>query len=72
VEERRAAPVPGFEEVREPLRQRMMEEQLDAAVNRFRAAATIERPDRGSGGGAGGPSPLDSAVPPPPPAAPRR
>lgn len=69
VEARRAAPVPGFDEVRDALRQRMMEEQVDAIVQRIRAAARVEMaapatpPAR---------SLMDSAAPPAPPPAPQR
>jgi peptidyl-prolyl cis-trans isomerase C len=74
VEERRAAPVPSFEEARDSLRQRMMEEQVDAVVTRLRQAATVERLDQAPGAGR---SLLDNAAPPPPAApapapAPRR
>jgi peptidyl-prolyl cis-trans isomerase C len=71
VEERRAAPPPAFEEVRDQLRQQLLEEQVTAAVERIRAAARVERfnldgtpqqPARPPGGG----GLLDNAAPPPP------
>mgnify|MGYP001043110328 CR=1 FL=1 len=81
VEERRAAPPPTYEEVRDALRQQILEEQIGAIVERVRAAARIERlnpdgtpqqrPAAPAAGGGGG-SLLDSATPPPPPAAPQR
>ncbi|MBX6375221.1 MAG: peptidylprolyl isomerase, partial [Acetobacteraceae bacterium] len=82
VEERRAAPPPPFEEVRDALRQQILEEQIGAIVERVRAAARIERlnpdgtlqqrPAASPATGGGGGSLLDSATPPPPPAAPQR
>lgn len=72
VEERRSAPVPSFEESRQQLRQKMLEEQVEVVVTRVRAAAQVERLDQP------GPSLLDNAAPPaatPPagrPAAPQR
>ena len=46
VEARRTAPVPSFEESREALRQKMMEEQVDGVVRRILAAAKVERLDQ--------------------------
>jgi peptidyl-prolyl cis-trans isomerase C len=75
VEERRAAPPPAFEEVRDQLRQQLLEEQVNAAVERIRSAARVERFNldgtplplpRPQGGGGGL---LDNAAPPPPAAA---
>jgi len=60
VEERRTAPVPAFEEVRDTLRQQMMEEQVEKVVQRIRAEATVERLDQAPA------RPLDNATPPPP------
>lgn len=62
VEERRAAQGPSFEESREALRQRMIEEEVNAAVERVRAAAQIERVE----------PPAPPRAEPPPAAAPRR
>ena len=58
VEERRSAPVPGFEESRQQLRQKMLEEQVEVVVTRVRAAARVERLDQPA------PSMLDNAAPP--------
>ncbi|GGG32974.1 peptidylprolyl isomerase [Caldovatus sediminis] len=77
VEERRAAPPPPFEAVRDALRQQVVEEQVGAVVERVRAAAEIERLNL-DGTPWQGPSPpasgrgglLDGATPPP--AAPQR
>ncbi|MBL6079972.1 peptidylprolyl isomerase [Belnapia sp. T18] len=65
VEERRSAPVPGFEESRNQLRQKMLEEQVQQVVARARDAAKVERVDQPA------PSMLDNAAPPTP-AAPAR
>lgn len=59
VEERRAAPVPSFEDSRQQLRQQMLQEQVDAVVQRVRAAAKVERLDQPPAGGL-----LDNAAPP--------
>ncbi|MFC7473049.1 peptidylprolyl isomerase [Dankookia sp. GCM10030260] len=59
-EERRAAPVPSFEESRQQLRQQMLQEQVDAVVQRVRATAKVERLDQPAAGG----SLLDNAAPP--------
>ena len=58
LEERRSAPVPGFEESRNQLRQKMLEEQVQQVVARAREAAKIERLDQPA------PSMLDGAAPP--------
>lgn len=73
VEERRAAPVPPFEEAREALRQTVFEEAVNAEVERIRAAARIERfnLDGTPATAAPAPSLLDGAAPPAP-AQPRR
>jgi peptidyl-prolyl cis-trans isomerase C len=68
LEERRRVPAISFEDSREQLRQAAFEEGVNAAVERIRAAARIERLD---GGGARPPSLLDGAAPPAP-AEPRR
>ncbi len=60
VEARRTAAAPAFEEVRETLRQRMMQEQVDTVVKRLLAAAKVERLDQPPAGG----SLLDGAAPP--------
>ncbi len=57
-EERRSAPVPGFEESRAQLRQKMLEEQVQQVVVRAREAAKVERLDQPA------PSLLDNAAPP--------
>jgi peptidyl-prolyl cis-trans isomerase C len=59
VEARRSAPVPSFEESRQELRQKMMEEQVEAVVARIRGGANVERLDQPA------PSLLDNAAPPP-------
>jgi peptidyl-prolyl cis-trans isomerase C len=68
LEERRTAPVPSFEDSRQQLRQKMLEEQVDAVVQRVRATARIERLDQPAPAPAG--SLLDNAAPPPAPPAP--
>ncbi len=68
LEERRSVPAVSFEESREQLRQAAFEEGVNAAVERIRAAARIERLD---GGGPRPPTLLDGAAPPAP-AQPRR
>jgi peptidyl-prolyl cis-trans isomerase C len=67
VEERRAVAPPSFEEVREQVRQAAFEEAVNAAVERFRGAARVERFNL-DGSPMRAPSPLDGATPPPPPA----
>ena len=75
VEERRTAPPPAFDDVRDQLRQQMLEEQVNAVVERIRTAAQVERfnldgspqQQRPAGGGL-----LDNAAPPPPASPPRR
>jgi peptidyl-prolyl cis-trans isomerase C len=69
VEARRAAPPPSFEESQEALRQAAFEEGVNAAVERIRGAATVERLD---GGAPRPPSLLDGAAPPPATAPTRR
>jgi peptidyl-prolyl cis-trans isomerase C len=61
VEARRAAPAPSFEESRTELRQKLMEEQVEAVVTRIRNAARVERVEPA----APAPSLLDGAAPPP-------
>ena len=63
LEERRAVAPPSFEESREALRQQAFEEGVNAAVERIRAAARVERLDGGSAPRP--PSLLDGAAPPP-------
>jgi len=71
LEERRSAPPPAYEEVRESLRQQLVEQEVTAFVERVRNGAQIERfnldgtPQRPASGGGGG-SLLDNAAPPPP------
>lgn len=62
VEDRRAAPAPSFEESQEQLRQAAFEEGVNAAVERIRGAARVERTE---GAGPRPPSLLDGAAPPP-------
>jgi peptidyl-prolyl cis-trans isomerase C len=72
VEERRSAPAPSFEDSRENLRQQAFEEGVNAAVERIRAAARIERFNLdGSAAEQRAPTLLDNATPPTP-AQPRR
>jgi peptidyl-prolyl cis-trans isomerase C len=61
VEARRAAPAPSYEESRTELRQKLMEEQVEAVVTRIRNAAQVERLEPA----APAPSLLDGAAPPP-------
>jgi peptidyl-prolyl cis-trans isomerase C len=67
VEERRAAPPPPFEEVAQAIRQQLLEGEVQAAVDRARAEARIERFNLDGSA----PRPTDTAEPPPP-AAPAR
>jgi peptidyl-prolyl cis-trans isomerase C len=69
LEERRAVPAPSFEESREGLRQQAFEEGVNAAVERIRNAATVERL---AGGEAPRPPSLLDGAAPPPAAQPRR
>ncbi|WP_191082905.1 peptidylprolyl isomerase [Roseococcus microcysteis] len=66
VEERRTTRGPAFEEARDTLRQRMIEEEVNAVIERVRAATTIERVEAPAAP-ATPPGPIQ-AVPPPPPA----
>jgi peptidyl-prolyl cis-trans isomerase C len=66
VEERRTTRGPDFEAARDTLRQRVIEEEVNAAVERVRAAARIERVEPPAAPAA--PSGPIQAVPPPPPA----
>ncbi len=43
LEERRTVPQPSFESVRDELRQQMFEQNVQGVIDRFRAAATVER-----------------------------
>ena len=63
VEERRPVPAPTFDESREALRQQAFEEGVNAAVERIRNAANVERM---AGAPPRPPSLLDGAAPPPP------
>jgi peptidyl-prolyl cis-trans isomerase C len=65
VEERRPVPPPSFDDSREQLRQQAFEEGVNAAVERIRAAANVERLAGGEAPRA--PSLLDGATPPPAP-----
>lgn len=69
LEERRSVPAVSFEESREQLRQAAFEEGVNAAVERIRAAARVERLD---GGGAPRPPGLLDGATPPAPSQPRR
>ncbi len=72
VEERRQVPPPPFEEARESLRQSVLEEAVNAEVERIRTAARVERFGM-DGSPQRAPSLLDQAAPPPSaPAQPRR
>ncbi len=73
VEERRSAQPPSFEEARESLRSQAFEEGVNAAVERIRGAARVERFNL-DGSAPRAPSLLDNAAPPAPaaPAQPRR
>jgi peptidyl-prolyl cis-trans isomerase C len=63
LDERRAVPAPSFDESREALRQQAFEEGVNAAVERIRGAATVER--LAGGEAPRPPSLLDGASPPP-------
>jgi peptidyl-prolyl cis-trans isomerase C len=69
-EERRTAPPPAFDEVRDSLRQQMFEEAVNGVVERVRGAAKVERFNLdGSPQGSNqprAPGLLDNAAPPPP------
>lgn len=69
LEERRAVAAPTFEESREALRQQAFEQGVNAAVERIRNAATVERL---AGGEAPRPPSLLDGAAPPPAAQPRR
>jgi peptidyl-prolyl cis-trans isomerase C len=64
LEERRAVAAPTYEDSREQLRQQAFEEGVNAAVQRIRAAANVERLAGGEAPRA--PSLLDNAAPPAP------
>lgn len=66
VEERRTSRGPAFEEARDTLRQRMIEEEVNAVIERVRAATTIERVEAPAAPAT--PAGPIQAVPPPPPA----
>nr|WP_309139738.1 peptidyl-prolyl cis-trans isomerase [Siccirubricoccus sp. G192] len=65
VEERRTAPVPPFEEARQQLQRKMLEEGVDGVVRRIRASAQVERFDQPPAPTPGG-ALLDNAAPPAP------
>jgi len=67
VEERRSSRGPSFEDSRDTLRQTMIEEEVQAAIQRIRAAAQIERVQPPA---SATPAPAIQAEPPPRPAAP--
>jgi len=67
VEERRSSRGPSFEDSRDTLRQTMIEEEVQAAVQRIRAAARIERVEAPA---PATPAPAIQAEPPPRPAPP--
>ncbi|WP_424810842.1 peptidylprolyl isomerase [Roseococcus sp. YIM B11640] len=68
VEERRNSRGPSFEESRDTLRQTLIQEEVEAAVQRFRSAARIERLDAPP---AEAPAPAVQADPPAPARAPQ-
>ncbi len=59
VEERRRATPPPFEQVSQELRERLLQEEVNAAVTRIRASVTVERLDQPAAG-----SLLNQAAPP--------
>ncbi|MBY0337605.1 MAG: peptidylprolyl isomerase, partial [Acetobacteraceae bacterium] len=65
VEERRRSTGPSFEEARDNIRQTLIQEEVQAAVERIRAAARIELVEQPAA-----PAPAVQADPPPRPAAP--
>jgi peptidyl-prolyl cis-trans isomerase C len=65
VEERRTAPVPPFEEARQQVQRKMLEEGVDGVVRRIRAGAQVERFDQPPAPTPGG-ALLDNAAPPAP------
>ncbi len=67
VEERRAAAAPSFEDAKPQLQRQMLEEGVEAMVQRVRSAAKIERLDSQAAPAPAG-TLLDNAAPPPPPA----
>jgi peptidyl-prolyl cis-trans isomerase C len=64
VEERRAASAPSFEEAKPQIQRQMLEEGVEAMVQRVRAAAKVERLDSAAAPVPAG-SLLDNAAPPP-------
>jgi peptidyl-prolyl cis-trans isomerase C len=64
VEERRSSRGPSFEDSKDTLRQTMIEEEVQAAVQRIRSGARIERMDAPAPAAA--PTPAVQAEPPPP------
>lgn len=65
VEERRSSRGPSFEDSRDTLRQAMIQEEVQAAVQRIRAATTIERLDAPPAAPATGPGAIQAEPPPP-------
>jgi peptidyl-prolyl cis-trans isomerase C len=70
VEERRSSRGPSFEDSKDTLRQTMIEEEVQAAVQRIRSGARIERLDAPAPDAA--PAPAVQAEPPPPATPPGR
>jgi peptidyl-prolyl cis-trans isomerase C len=68
VEERRQAAAPRFEEVAQAIRQQLLEAEVQAAVERARGAAQVERFNLDGSA----PRPTDTAEPPAPAAPPAR
>ena len=64
VEEKRAAAAPSFEDAKPQLQRRMLEEGVEAMVQRVRSAAKIERLDTSAAPAPAG-TLLDNAAPPP-------
>ena len=64
VEERRAAAAPSFEDAKPQIQRQMLEEGVEAMVQRVRSAAKIERLDSAAAPAPAG-SLLDNAAPPP-------
>ena len=64
VEEQRAAAAPSFEDAKPQLQRQMLEEGVEAMVQRVRSAAKIERLDSAAAPAPAG-SLLDNAAPPP-------
>jgi peptidyl-prolyl cis-trans isomerase C len=65
VEERRSAAAPSFDDAKPQLQRQMLEEGVEAMVQRVRSAAKIERLDSQAAPAPAG-TLLDNAAPPPP------